>query len=280
MFKREDPYGLKKRLAFASQLLEQKRASHVLEVGCGTGALLLQPLALKYPDCHFTGIDSDAASIDYANNRFQYHNLNFSTSLNQISQSKFQIVIASEVLEHVDEPLKFLQTLRSYLSPDGALLLTVPNGYGAFEWFSTLQICLDKLGVIRMLVKLKRSVFKKAHPLDVETESVLPMSLAVSPHINFFGFHELRRLLEDAGYEIEVQRNRTWLCGFLLDILVSRSGLCDWNARIADRLSPALVSDWMFILRAKPLSRVGKEYEPGYWARFRRWLNRCSQASV
>jgi hypothetical protein len=280
MFEHEDPYGLKKRLEFASTLIDSASPASVLEVGCGTGALLLKPLAAQFPDCSFLGLDSDQPSIVYATREFAAANLQFTTDSTAVALGAYDLVIASEVLEHVDRPLDFLAYIRSCLAPDGKVLLTVPNGYGPFELVSTFQILLDRVGLVDHLLRLKRRFVGRHGAADsYSSETPVPMSLAVSPHVNFFRHSEIRRLVAAAGFSIESAQNRTWLCGFLLDLLVSRLDLADWNARIADHMPRAVVSDWMFILR--PTSEVygGADYHPGPWARFRRRLNRPADVS-
>ena len=36
-------------------------------------------------------------------------------------------VVASHILEHVDDPIKLLRRIRSWIKPDGALIVIVPN---------------------------------------------------------------------------------------------------------------------------------------------------------
>jgi hypothetical protein len=50
--------------------------------------------------------------------------------------------------------------------------------------------------------------------------------------------------------------------------------LIEWNTRIADRLPPPLVSDWMLVARPAAPARAARRYRRGPYARFRRWLNR------
>jgi 2-polyprenyl-3-methyl-5-hydroxy-6-metoxy-1,4-benzoquinol methylase len=38
------------------------------------------------------------------------------------------VAVCSEVIEHVDHPIRFLQSLRGYLKPGGQLIVTVPRG--------------------------------------------------------------------------------------------------------------------------------------------------------
>lgn len=271
MFEHEDPYGLKKRLDFASALLASRSPALVLEIGCGTGALLLEPLAKRFPAWQFLGIDSDRLSIEFAVSRFASSNLVFAADASMAAPAAYDVVIASEVLEHVERPLEFLEYARSRLSPGGCVLLTIPNGYGAFELASTLQIVLDRFGLLEQLVTLKRRLFGAVSPAPVA--ALAPMTLAASPHVNFFSSREIRRLFAAAGFTVLGASNRTWLCGFLLDLLISRLGLAEWNARVADRLPIWMVADWMFVLVPEDSISGGSDYQPGLWARFRRCLN-------
>lgn len=272
MFEREDPYGLKKRLDFASALLASRVPARVLEIGCGTGALLLQPLAERFPLWQFLGVDSDRTSIEFAARRYTSSNLRFATDTACVEPAAYDVIIASEVLEHVDRPLEFLGYAYSCLASDGRLLLTIPNGYGPFEFASMLQVFLERLGLLEGLVVLKRRLTgMSSSPL---TAPLAPMTLASSPHINFFSLWEISRLFALAGFNVLCVRNRTWLCGFIFDVLIARLGLSEWNSRIADRLPACMVADWMFVLEPKEPIPDGREYQPGLWARFRRCL--CS----
>lgn len=277
MLDREDPYGMGKRLRFAIAAIERLRPAAVLEIGCGTGAFLLHPLAQKFPDIHFIGIDSDEASIAYGNEHYAAGNLVFTTDLpTSASDFDFDFVIVSEVLEHVDAPVDFLRFARGRLSARGQILLTIPNGYGPFEMASFTQCLLVKLRLFEPMRVLKRLLLgRKSLIGDV---GGAPMSLANSPHINFFDWRETGRIIRAAGLCVDVTQNRTFLCGFGLDILVVRLRLADWNARVADGLPHAWVSDWMFLLSTVPQSKSGGEYAPGPWARLRRRWNKAAAA--
>ena len=45
----------------------------------------------------------------------------------------FDVVVAGELLEHVDEPGPFLDGIREHLSPGGRLILTTPHAYFALH---------------------------------------------------------------------------------------------------------------------------------------------------
>jgi hypothetical protein len=98
----------------------------------------------------------------------------------------------------------------------------------------------------------------------------------VSPHINFFSFGVIRAVIRAAGLREIAYRPRTWLCGFGFDSLLRTGALLRWNAAVADRLPPWIVSDWMFLLE-RGASVVPFSYTRGAYARLRRrWNERAS----
>jgi hypothetical protein len=109
-----------------------------------------------------------------------------------------------------------------------------------------------------------------AHSESTAADAPPCNSLAVSPHINFFGSGTIRESLRGSG--LDVLRPRSFLCGFGFDQIVELLGPVEWNARVADLLPPMLVSDWMFL--AEPEHGGGfHSYRRGPYAKFRCWLN-------
>jgi SAM-dependent methyltransferase len=48
--------------------------------------------------------------------------------LDPSNAGRFDLVVACEIIEHVAHPVEFLRHLKRFLTPDGHLLLTTPNG--------------------------------------------------------------------------------------------------------------------------------------------------------
>src|SRR5688500_7273971 len=133
MFFPMDSYGMGKRLQFLQKTIESFQPDHVLDIGCGTGTYVSFPLAKCFPNIRFIGMDADAASIEFARSENSLPNL-FFVYPEELNQSKkFDLIIASEVIEHVECPDKFLLYLGDRLNEKGKLALTLPNGYGPFE---------------------------------------------------------------------------------------------------------------------------------------------------
>ena len=156
---KEDSYGYKKRLKYLSDyILNNKKIKNVLEIGCGTGFGLLYPMAKIFKNISFYGEDVDKQSINFANKKNYLSNLVFRTSNTYKHEFKYDIIIISEVLEHVEKPQELLIDVRSNLSESGVLLITLPNGYGPFEIISTFMRVLDYLKLTNKLRNLKRRV--------------------------------------------------------------------------------------------------------------------------
>lgn len=263
----EDSYGTKKRLKFIAKLVQQSNPKRVLDVGCGVGNVSI-PLAKVFPQVEFLGIDADKASIEFASTQSNAANLEFHHQGALRDDEKFDLIIASEVIEHVEDPERFLLGLKKRLTRGGKMILTLPNGYGPFEVGSFVETVLYLSGILRLLRKVRppRRSGRSNHAIgEIDT-------LAVSPHINFFTFKQIKRLVAKVGLEVIGYRPRTLLCGFGFDQLLRGQRMLAWNARISDSLPPFLSSDWMFALVVGQ-SLGGTGYRRNTYARIRRRLN-------
>src|SRR6185437_2596416 len=198
----------------------------VLDVGCGTGTHLTRPLAEAFPSTRFIGIDADRGSIAWAQESgCTLANLGFSLAADLPASERFDLVIASEVIEHVDDPMGFLLHLRARLTESGRIVLTLPNGYGPFELMSLTECLLNLSGCQALLRRLKYALLGRSKPPAAADRD----TLAVSPHVYFFSFRELTGLFDDAGLRIVRWANRSILCGYILDDLIRGERLVGLN---------------------------------------------------
>lgn len=260
-----DPYGHEKRFGFFTTIFDTNKPNSVLDIGCGTGEMLTVPLALKYPHIQFYGVDSDYESIAIARSNNCPVNLKLFTSMEEVRGIQFDMVVASEVIEHVESPYDFLISLRQHVTEGGRIILTVPNGFGPFELGTLIENILYVSGALKLIKLLRRrkTIDSPAAPKD---------TVANSPHLNFFTLKQLKGLFLDAGLSSNEFKSRTFICGPFFDKLVTSFNLSQWNATVADKLYASFCSDWMFELRI-----VGKEkgsnWERGIWASKRRKFN-------
>ncbi len=95
-----------------------------LDVGCGIGNLLE---AAKGRGCACYGLDADTSLISWAKENIS--GIEFDTAnLNNIPfDPPFDVISADNVLEHIDNPRRFLDSIHNLLAEDGLLVIRVPN---------------------------------------------------------------------------------------------------------------------------------------------------------
>lgn len=116
---REDAYWA------VADSLHRIKARNVLEVGCGMGYLTY---ALSKAGYQARGIDISELAVDAAKER--YGDLYTASSVEAFavqSEARFDAVVMTEVIEHVEDPLGVIAGAMRLLSPGGHLILTTPN---------------------------------------------------------------------------------------------------------------------------------------------------------
>jgi 2-polyprenyl-3-methyl-5-hydroxy-6-metoxy-1,4-benzoquinol methylase len=268
----ETSYGVVKRLETLERWIGQtaqrlgRPTLSILDYGCGTGDQLTAPLAMAGHDV--VGADVHAPSIAQARERYALANLTFELAdvdALRASRRTFDVIVCSEVLEHVDDPKTFLAALGSMLRSDGALIVTTPNGYGSFEWLSSLERGLRRWGVhgslragfwgARTAARKLRGLPATSRPLENITETEVGFLNIDSGHVQFFSVGRLESIFSSAGFTVADRRARTFLCGPYVDVLLAmlpgRRRWYAWNNAVADRLPFAAAADWMFLLTPK-----------------------------
>ncbi len=155
----------------------------VLDVGCGTGALLAT-IRRKYPDAKLAGIDLSQDMLAIAGKR-----LGHSASLKQgqaeslpYPDAKFDVVCSTSVFHFIREPYLALTEMRRVLKPDGRLVIT--------DW------CDDYLACKACDVFLR--LFNRAH-------------------FRTYGQSQCTKMITDAGFaEVRIDTFKlNWLWGFM-----------------------------------------------------------------
>ena len=103
----------------------------VLDISCGQGygSYFLSEWGARY----VTGVDIDKHSIQIANELFRKENTNFvcqnGEDLSLFENGAFDLIVANETVEHVENPVKFLTELKRVCRSDGVIIVTCPNDY-------------------------------------------------------------------------------------------------------------------------------------------------------
>lgn len=107
-------------LAYLSKIHILK--GNLLEIGVGSGSFLD---AARRAGFTVTGCDLSPEVCEYVRSRYGIPVLR--DDLNNLPKARWEVVVMSHVLEHVDDPLGFLQAARERLKPGGVLFVAVPN---------------------------------------------------------------------------------------------------------------------------------------------------------
>lgn len=120
-------YNLKKIEKLHPVISSSLKGLSILDVGCG-GGILSEPLARL--GASVTGIDASEASIKAAQSHAREHNTDVTYTTDDVStmpKNHFDVVIASEVIEHVDDPKAFVADIAACVKPGGYVMMTTLN---------------------------------------------------------------------------------------------------------------------------------------------------------
>lgn len=129
------------------EIFKKYQNSNVLDVGCGTGEMLV-PITQQFSLANFVGIDKSERQILIAKEKYQMNNYHFeiidieTTSfednlislMKTLDIDKFDIINISMVLLHLKKPVEVLKILRKYLADDGIMTIRDIDDGLNFAW--------------------------------------------------------------------------------------------------------------------------------------------------
>jgi len=142
----------------------------ICDLGCGNGHITGRLAALGY---RVTGVDASASGIQIA--RRAYPGVEFVHALidRDLNLRQFDLVISSDVIEHLYRPADLLEAAVTQLKPEGQILLGTPyHGY------------------------LKNLVLAASGKMDAHFSA-----LHDGGHIKFFSVNTLSKLIRDHGFD-------------------------------------------------------------------------------
>lgn len=117
---------------FVFKLISRRRVidenSKVFEIGCGSGSLLYY-LEKKF-HCQCTGIDINEKAVRIGKERLgltRLYPLSVEEFIDKAPGELFDLVIFTEVIEHVADPVGFIDNIKKLMRSNGKLICTVPN---------------------------------------------------------------------------------------------------------------------------------------------------------
>ena len=197
------------KLTMIDQLIRPhlKAGSHILEIGCGAGNLLLQatvpgsfPVALDLSMQALTFVRSrleEAKSIAEAPSGFAC-----TQAIGEflpLKDESFDCVLMSEVIEHLEAPQISIREATRVLRPDGRLLITTPN-YRSF--WPLMEWTVDRLNMAPKMAGEQH--ISRFHPSSLKSlliESGLDVEYAgsiynLSPFLSLVSPEQAKRQLQ------------------------------------------------------------------------------------
>jgi 2-polyprenyl-3-methyl-5-hydroxy-6-metoxy-1,4-benzoquinol methylase len=158
------------------------RPGRALEIGFGAG-VYLRALATSYREAVATELDEThlaharALMLDHPNLRVLIDDITAS----HLPPRSFDLVLCSEVIEHIRETNAVISGIHPLLAPGGFLLISTPQRYSLME-----MAC--RVGLMPLAINLARRVYREA--------------VFETGHINLMTRRRMRRALEAGGFEI------------------------------------------------------------------------------
>jgi 2-polyprenyl-3-methyl-5-hydroxy-6-metoxy-1,4-benzoquinol methylase len=157
----ENNFTYRNILSLLNKNLPKKR-SKILDIGCGVGTI---DFYLAKKNYLITGIDISKQAIEIAKENaklFKLRNTKFVVGdVNKLKfKSKFDMILCSEIIEHVEDDSKLLHDLSKHLSKKGVILLTTPLDSAPLYKTGLTKRFDERVGHLRRynLEKLKKIV--------------------------------------------------------------------------------------------------------------------------
>lgn len=215
---------------------------NILEIGCGNGTVVTLPVAeLGY---NITGVDLHEPSIALANEKNCFDNARFLCKdlTELIGDQSYDVVILSDILEHVESPDELMSMASGFLKQRGLVLISIPNGFGPSELerrfleFFKIDRLIDWLkSVLGAIVGRKSNAYNSD-----------------SGHIQFFKMKDIEQLIEGADLILDKKRKGALFGGGITyPIGVFFPWIIDPSLRLAQNLPFGAVSTWYFSCRSR-----------------------------
>ena len=144
---------------------KKNEAPRVLDIGCATGSLLAH---LRERGWKTFGVEISGPQAEYGRRERGLDISGLPLQQNHFPAAQFDVILASHLIEHLNDPSALVQEARRILAPEGRFFVTTPNIAG-----------------------LQARLFKSR------------WRSAIFDHLYLFSVKTLSRLLEQKGFAIE-----------------------------------------------------------------------------
>jgi 2-polyprenyl-3-methyl-5-hydroxy-6-metoxy-1,4-benzoquinol methylase len=231
-----DYFEIDSRFMALERYLRALRKGKLCDLGCGRGALLKRLRDYH----HVSGTDFDAGAVEHCRSEgLDVHQLDLNrASTLPFPNRLFDIIVISEVCEHLLNPRNAIRVAAQHLQHGGTLIVTVPNAIPLFA---------------RLPLLFGRSVPWLHYPsLDTERTG----------HIRFYTIASMSRLLREEGFTqaevigVSFRMNGSFfqrLCFWVPRLFGARSRTAATNMDLwLGRRMPGLSPGLLFMFRYLP----------------------------
>jgi len=188
------------RAAFDVAVRHIPEAAKVLDVGCGAAWF-----SDTIPGREYTGLEFNQVGVDAARARGVHVEMESVADHAGRLGPMYDVVCAFEVLEHVADPLGFLQGCCAVLRPGGKLILSVPSADSFYPFVVNELLNLPPHHLTRWTDAALANL--KDH-IPVSLRSLQATSMRQNGHVLYY----LTHLIENAELEYQGIEHGGWLC--------------------------------------------------------------------
>lgn len=215
--------------------------SRVLELGCAAGSLGEILIATK--GCGVTGVEVEPVAADEARAR-GLHVLVGSLdnpAFREAIEGRFDVVMATDVLEHLERPADTLEHMKRWVTPAGRAIVAVPN-----------------IATWSMRAQLLRGDF------DYQETGILDRT-----HLRFFTWDTFHELVARLGWRVVDRVVDAWEVPGLQNLL------WEWPLAWRERIGPNRSGAGLLLFRS--LGRLLRTHQAVGRTMGRAWPNLCAK---
>lgn len=172
------------------------KGENMLDLGCGVGTMTY---AFSKNFKRIVGLDGSKIKIRKANKINSAPNIEYVCALfdEYNTNEKFDFIISTNVLEHLDKRKSFLKKAKNMLSKKGLLAITVPNALGLHKRIG------KKMGIIRNFYALTKEDISKGHKINYDINTLKDEFLKAGFQLEYVGGIMLKPLPSNQMEKLE-----------------------------------------------------------------------------
>ncbi len=119
-----------------------KKSGKMLDIGAGRGEFLYMAIKTGHYQC--VGLDVSAKSAEYAKQLFGLDLIVSDFKAELFEQEKFDVIYMRHLIEHIQDPYRFLADVKAVCNPDAVVVVHLPNDLSFTNSFKRFVYRLGK----------------------------------------------------------------------------------------------------------------------------------------